>query len=66
MADPIEISELQLLKLLLANDQRNSAELARAAGVGYFWLRKLRTGRTKAPSFEPTRKLLVFLSQDAR
>lgn len=60
----LQIVELPLLLKLLDDDPRNSAEIARAAGVGYFWLRKLRTRKTKAPSFEPTRKLLLFLYPD--
>jgi hypothetical protein len=61
MADDASITYLQLLHRLLREDVRNTARLAREAGVGYFWLRKMRSGEVKQPSFEPTIKLLLFL-----
>lgn len=61
MPDQIVITELQLLERLVREDTRNTAQLARDADVGYFWLRKFRNGKIKSPGYEPARKLLLHL-----
>lgn len=51
MAQPLQ-SLLERTKELLAKDPRNTALLAREAGVGYFWLRKFRAGFISKPGVQ--------------
>lgn len=47
---------------LLAEDKRNTMQLATAAGVSYFWLRKLRRGKIKNPGVTRLQKLNTALN----
>jgi hypothetical protein len=48
---------LESTKQLLATDPRNTNQIANAAGVNYFWLRKFRLGQIDDPSTSRLEKL---------
>lgn len=62
MPAEIKLTELELLRLLLKRDKRNTMQIHRDTGLGYFWLRNVRNGTIKNPGFEKARQLLVHLS----
>lgn len=50
---------------LLEKDPRNLMQIAKSAGVGYFWLRRLRAGEIPNPGVLHVQKLFSELSGDA-
>lgn len=57
-----ESTILERTQFLLRQDGRNLAELQRATGLNYFWLRKMRKGLIKNPSVNRVEQLLKALS----
>lgn len=48
---------------LLQKDKRKLPQIAASAGVGYFWLRNLKSGNIPCPGIIPIEKLHAALSK---
>ena len=49
-------------RFLLLRDKRSTNQVATAAGVPFYWLRKFRTGEILSPGADPVQKLYEFLT----